>query len=142
MATFRGCNAKIIIKETGPSDPVLLISELNSWSINYSFTATEFRTLGAYYPNRGISSAEWSLSIGGYFDHTDAGQNLLKAGAIRYFEVYPIGDALPFADPLLEGFCYIPGIDTSGSPDEQIPLSVNMTGCSELEAINTFIGNN
>jgi len=141
MATYVGCEAKIVIKENGPTDPPILIGELNSWAINYSFSAEEFRPLGGYYPNRGISAADWSLSISGYFDQLDAGQSLLKAGAIRYFEVYPIGDFAPGSDPIMSGFGYLPALDTSGSPDEQLPISTNITGTSELEAINTFVGN-
>ena len=140
MATYKGCDGKIVIKESGPADPAIAVSELNSWSITYSFTAQEFRPIGKYYPVRGISAADWSLSLSGYFDFLDAGQNLFTAGAVRYFEIYPIGDTDPPNDPIMQGFCFIGSVDTSGSPDELVPVSISGTGCSELEAINTFIG--
>ena len=89
---------------------------------------------------RGISAADWTLSLSGYFDNLDNGQNLLNAGALRYFEIYPNGDLTPNVDPVLSGLCYIESLDSSGSPDDLIPLSISAKGTSELEAINTFIG--
>lgn len=141
MPTYAGCNAKIIVKDSGPGDPAILVSELNSWSIDYSFTPREFRGLGAYYPVRGISAADWSLSLSGYFDHTDPGQNEIRAGTEKYFEVYPIGDGDPPNDPIMRGTCYIDSVDSSASPDDLISVNFSATGNSELEAINTFIGN-
>lgn len=140
MTVFAGCNAKIIVKESGPGDPAILISELNSWSINYSFQAQEFRPIGAYYPIRGISAADWSLSLSGYFDNTDVGQSEINAGKEYYFEVFPIGDDDPPNDPQMSGTCFVSGLDTSASPDDLISLGINLSGSSELEALNTFIG--
>jgi hypothetical protein len=138
MATYVGCNAKIVIKQNEPSDPPILIGEQNNWSINYSFTSEDFRPLGAYFPNRGISVGEWSLSLSGYFDYLDPGQALARSGTKRYFEIYPVGDDP--AEPLIRGLCFISGLDVSGTPDELLPISITATGCSSLQAINTFIG--
>ena len=140
MAVNTGCNAKIIVKATGPSDPAILISELNSWSISYSVPAREFRPLGAYYPTRGTSRADWSLSVSGYFDNLDPGQNEMIAGEERYFEIYPMGDAEPITDPIMSGICYIDSSDTSGTPDDLLNLKISATGSSTLVAVNTFIG--
>lgn len=140
MTVHVGCNAKIIVKSSGPTDPAILVSELNNFSLTYSVPANEFRPLGAYYPVRGTSNSDWSLSLSGYFDQLDPGQNELSAGQEVFFEVWPLGDDLPLTDPLMRGTCYIDSLDTSGSPDDLLPLSISSTGSSELEAINTFIG--
>jgi len=140
MAVYSGCNAKIIIRENDAGDPPLYVSELNNWSLTYGYTSTDFKPIGAFYPKRGISNAEWSLSLSGYFDHLDAGQNLLNAGSERYFEIHPLGDDNPGAKPSMYGVCFIGGLDSSGATGDMIPLSLNVTGSSTMTSLNTFIG--
>jgi hypothetical protein len=139
MTVLNGCTGKIFISET-ENDPFVFVGELNSWSVNFGFTADAFRPLGGYYPNRGISASNWSFSFAGYFDPTDPGQSLLAAGVLRYCKVYPIGDNAPTTDPIIEGYIYIESLDSSGSPDDLLSLSFSGTGSSPLIATNSYIG--
>jgi len=139
MSTLAGCEGIVLLSldETGPAQ---IVGELTSWSVTFGFNADEFRALGSYYPNRGISAADWSFSFSGYFDPTDPGQSLIAAGTILYCKILPIGDGTPATDPEMKGFIYIDSLDSSGSPDDLLSLSFNGKGSSPLIATNTFIG--
>ena len=138
MSVYRGCEGKVFISES-EGDPLVFVGELNSWSINESFSANEFRQIGAYYPNRGTSARDWSFNFSGFFDPMDTGQSILKTGAIRFCSVYPSGDDIA-QKPALSGLIYIDSIDSSGAPDDLISLSINGTGTGELTGLNSFIG--
>jgi len=138
MTVLTGCEGLVYLYEV-ENDPLVFVGEINSWSISYSLSADEFRPLGQYYPNRGISAADWSFSFSGYLDPTDPGQTLLNAGKLLYFKIYPEGDDEP-TKPAAFGRVYVESVDTSGSPEELVSLSFNGTGSSLLETENWNFG--
>jgi len=139
MSTLVGCEGRILLS-LDENDPGQVVGELTSWSVTFGFDAEEFRALGEYYPDRGVSAANWTFSFSGYFDPNDPGQSILSAGAILYCQVYPIGDDAPSSDPVMRGKIYIESLDSGGSPDDLLSLSFSGSGTSDLVSENTYIG--
>ncbi len=137
MTVHNGCDARIEISEIGSSE-VFAISESNSWSLSYDKESSSFRPLGHYRDIRGVKGSEWSMSIGGYLDYVDPGQQLLISGTEKHIKLYPSGNAP--GQPFWEGDVYLESWSTSGAPDELIQFNISATGVSDLLNEGVSIG--
>lgn len=128
MATYKGKNGSVTVG----ASPGTAVGEVRSFEVTQTANLVDSSRMGDDWTRDESTQNSWSGSLTLWWDHADAGQDLLLIGQRVTLNLFPQGNTVAATDIILSGQATISEIGHSQSHDGLVERTISFRGYGAL----------